>query len=86
MPANEYNFREPDAHITYSAAFEEESARLYAGISISEWDALPGTRAWIDPNKGGRSKCDLVVLYRMSNWITAAMDDVAAKKMEHRAR
>lgn len=62
-------------------AFEEEQARLYAGISILEWDDLPGTRVWL-LNDEGRAKADLIMLYRMNNWIPAAAQDMAARDIE----
>lgn len=80
----DYAFRPMAASITYTMAFEEEQARLHAGISISEWDNLPGTRTWLDPEVGGRSKCDLIMLYRMSNWIPAAAQDASARDMERK--
>lgn len=67
-------------------AYEEEQARIYAGMSITEYDALPGTPQWIDPEKGGRSKSDLVMLYRMSNYIPAVAHDAAAREMERKAK
>lgn len=67
-------------------AFEEEQARLHAGVSIQEWDALPGTQAWINPETGGRCKSDLIMLYRMSNWIPAAAQDASARQMERESK
>lgn len=66
-------------------AFEEEQARLYAGTSIPEWDDLPGTRVWL-LNDEGRAKADLIMLYRMNNWIPAAAQDMAARDMERQNR
>ena len=66
--------------------YECESARIHAGMSIAEWDALPGTRQWLDPETGGRSKCDLLILYRMSNFIPAASNDAQAREVERKSR
>ena len=84
-PADHYQFRPAAASITYALAFECEQARIYAGMSIAEWDALPGTRQWIPPS-GGRSKCDLLILYRMSQFIPAAANDAQGREMERKAK
>ena len=86
MKPTDYAFRPAAATITYTMTFEEEQTRLYAGLSIMEWDALPGTQQWIDPEQGGRSKCDLIMLYRMNNWIPAAAQDASARQMERDAK
>jgi hypothetical protein len=65
--------------------YEYESARVYAGISISEWEMLPGTRLWL-PESGGRCKCDIIILYRMSNFIPAAGNDAQAREMERKSK
>lgn len=72
--------------ITYTMAYEEEQSRLYGGLSIAEWDALPGTQLWIQPEIGGRCKCDMIMLYRMNNWIPAAAQDAAARQAEREAK
>lgn len=83
---SEYAFKPAAATIIYSATYEAEQARLYAGVSITEWDALPGTPAWIDPETGGRSKSDLIMLWRISQWIPAAAQDAAAREYERQAK
>lgn len=84
-PIGDYNFRPSVATITYTLAYEQEQSRIYAGMSTVEYDALPGTPQWINPETGGRSKCDILILYRMSNAIPAAASDAAAKEMERNA-
>lgn len=83
-PADEYHFRPAAASISYSIEYEFEMARIHAGLSIAEWDALPGTRMWL--NGGGRSKSDLLILYRMSNFIPAAASDAQARESERKAK
>jgi len=84
-PADEYTFRPSAATITYSMEYECEMARIHAGVSITEWDALPGTRQWLS-DAGGRCKCDLLILYRMANFIPAAANDAQARETERKAR
>jgi len=83
---DEYAFKPAAATITYTMAYEEEQARLYGGLSITEWDNLPGNQFWINPDTGGRCKSDMIMLYRMSNWIPAAANDAAARQMERESR
>ena len=85
-PIDDYNFRPTAATISYTLAFEQEQARVYAGMSAAEYDALPGTPMWIDPEKGGRSKCHVLVLYRMSQYIPAVGQDAQARKLEADAK
>lgn len=80
-PADDYSFRPAAATITYTLDYECEAARIYANIPISEWDRMPGTRQWIPPT-GGRCKCDILILYRMSNFIPAASSDAQARETE----
>jgi hypothetical protein len=84
--ASEYAFKPSAALITYSMAYEEEQARLFAGISIPEWDAMPGSQVWIDPDIGGRCKAEIIMLYRMNNWIPAASQDVTARQIERESK
>jgi hypothetical protein len=86
QPITEYSFRPAAASITYTLAFEEEQARIAAGMSITEYDQLPGTPMWTDPVQGGRSKCHIVMLYRMAQYIPAVAQDASARKMEQDAR
>jgi hypothetical protein len=83
-PWNDYNFKPAAAKITYTLEYECEAARIYAGIPIAEWDAMPGTRLWLA--NGGRSKCDIVVLFRMSNFIPSAANDAQAREIERKSK
>lgn len=84
-PADDYNFRPSAAKITYTLEYECEVARVYANISIADWEIMPGTRQWIPPT-GGRCKSDMLMLYRMSNFIPAASNDAQAREMERKSR
>lgn len=84
-PALDYHLKPAPIQVTYGQAYENEQARLYAGLSIAEWDKMPGTQQWIDPEVGGRSKAEMLILYRMSLQIPAAMNDAQAREMERNA-
>jgi hypothetical protein len=70
------------ATITYSDRYELEQARIYAGMNISEFDALPGTPQWAVGDE--RTKTHILVLYRMSNAIPAAIGDAQSRDMERK--
>lgn len=84
-PADDYHFLPAAATINYTIEYECEAARVFAGIPIAEWDNMPGTRQWI-PETGGRSKCDILILYRMSNFIPAASTDAQTRESERKAK
>lgn len=61
-------------------AFEEEQARIAAGLSVAEYETLPGTPIWCLP--GQRSKCHVLIWYRMSLRIPNVAQDAAVRKAE----
>lgn len=65
--------------------YECEQARVYAGISIQEWDAMPGNRLWLVDGLG-RCKSDIVMLFRMSNFIPAAASDLQIREQERKSK
>lgn len=81
-PIDDYHFRPSVTTITYTMAYELEQARLYAGMTIAEFDALPGSPMWCTESTGWRSKCHILLLYRMSKVIPAVAEDASAKEME----
>jgi len=70
--------------ITYNDNYELEQARIYAGLSMNEFDALPGSPDWIVD--GERSKTHILVLYRMHNAIQASVSDAQVRDSEQKAR
>lgn len=81
-PISEYRFRPAAATISFTLAYEEEQARIYAGMSTAEYDGLPGTPMWVDPESGGRCKSDVLILYRMQQYIPAVANDAHAQQLE----
>lgn len=55
-------------------------------MGAAEFDALPGTPMWIDPETGGRCKSDILVLYRISQYIPAVASDAQVRKQEQDMR
>ena len=85
-PIDEYVYRPQVATISYTIAYELEQARLYAGVTSAEFDSMPGSPEWCTEATGWRSKCHVLVLYRMSTAIPAAANDAAAKDMERKSK
>lgn len=86
LPIDDYVFRPAAASIHFTLAYEQEQARIYAGLSSEEYNDLPGVPMWINPERPTLSKSHVLVLYRMSNRISAAAQDAQARKMERDAR
>lgn len=85
-PIDDYALKPTAATITYTMAFEQEQARIWAGMSYEAYDALPGTPMWLDPLKGGRSKCHIIMVYRMQQYIPAVAQDAQVRQQEIDAR
>ncbi len=71
-------------NVTYSLAFEEVQARVEMGLTPEQYEALPGTPAWVDPDNPTLSKCDVLAWYRLSKLIPAVMQAAEAKKAKRR--
>jgi hypothetical protein len=67
-------------------AYELEQARLYAGLTASEFDAMPGSPEWCTESTGWRSKCHILLLFRMSKTIPAVAEDAANKEAERNSK
>jgi hypothetical protein len=79
-PIDDYAIRAPAAMITTTLEFEEEQARIAAGLTMEAYGALPGIPVWC--GAGERSKAHILIWYRMSQRIPAAANDAQARKME----
>lgn len=69
--------------ITMAPEMEEQLARIFAGLSMSDYDMLPGVPGWCDEDQPF-SKSDVVALYRTHNLLAAVENDIAARKMKQR--
>lgn len=78
-PIQNYPLPKSNVAIFYSLEFEAQQARLFAGMSVMEYEALPGDPTWCDETQP-MSKADVIVLYRMSNLISAVQTHAAAKR------
>lgn len=85
-PIEDYSYRPAVASITYTIAYELEQARLFAGITAGEFDVMPGVPEWCTDATGWRSKCHILILYRMSNSIPAVAQDASNRETERQSK
>lgn len=57
-------------------------ARTKAGISLTEFNEMPGTPMWLHGTQT-MSKSHLLIWYRKSSRITAAQNSAQMRKMKH---
>lgn len=78
----DYQFRPAVINITYSTAYMQEQARIEAGISLHEWQNLPGDPAWKIFYNAPLCKAEVIMLYRLKHLIPAVVDDVQNRRLE----
>lgn len=83
-PVDDYVFLPSPATISYDLKFEEQEARVAAGLGMDEYNRLPGTPMWAHGND--LSKCHIIVWYRYSRRIQAIPQDIQTRKMMMRNR
>ncbi len=79
MDIMKYPLPKAKATINYSLDFEEQEARIFAGLSLKEYDELPGVPEWCTEDQP-LSKSEILVLYRLHNQMNAVRDDLSTKK------
>ena len=84
-PIDEYHIQPGPVKITYTLAFEEEQARISEGLSYEDYEALPGTSRWITDTGLQRSKCHVLMRYRISLQIPAVAQDAQHKEQQRQA-
>lgn len=80
-PIAEYYIRPGPARIGYTLAFETFEALVAAGLKPDEFDALPGSPAWLRPGQF-LSKCHVLMAYRMRRHIEAAGSEAQHRHLE----
>ena len=79
--AKRYRFkRRSKGSIASSASLEQEMARVWAGLSLAEFDDLPGNPEWVNYHNPKRSKASIVAAYRMANLLDSIQDDLSYTK------
>lgn len=81
VDARRYRFKKKSkGSIASSSLLEQEMARVWAGLSLKEFDDLPGNPNWVNPYKPIRSKASIVAAYRMANLLDAISNDLSYSK------
>lgn len=78
-----YPLPKSPAAIEFTLDFEEHLARKHAGISVLEYEKLPGDPRWCTED-APVSKAELLVAYRIHNQITAISEHIATKNSKRR--
>lgn len=84
-PINEYRFLPSPGTIMYSLGFEMQQARIAAGLSLSEWDTLPGDPIWTTDDQP-LCKAEVLIWFRMAQRIPAVSNDLQARDMQRKQR
>lgn len=69
----------------YSLGFEMQQARTAAGLSLVEWDDLPGDRIWTTDTQP-ICKAEVLIWYRMAQRIPAVSNDLQVREMQRKQR
>lgn len=75
-----YPLKRPPVHITHDLMYEEIQARVGAGLSQTEYDALPGTPEWITEGSPQISKCHIIAYDRLRTRIDLVFAEASSKK------
>ena len=68
-PIENYILEKPPVRIIQAGLFEEIEARIMAGLTQEQYDALPGTPDWITDDGASLSKSHIVAFYRLKHQI-----------------
>lgn len=85
-PIDEYTYLRAPASVTYTLEFEMQTARVEMGLSIAEFDALPGNPCWVSWENPTLSKADVLMIYRRNRAIPAVMADAQNREMSKKRR
>lgn len=76
-----YNPKPGPASFFYNLQFELQQARVAGGISVEEFDKMPGDHIWLVPGQD-MCKADLLVWYRNMNRIKGVSDDIQQREID----
>lgn len=66
-----------------SAEFEEQEARIYAGLSVLDYEQLPGCMEW-RTNEQPISKAEIIAFWRIQKRLAAIRDYEQNKPRKNR--
>lgn len=83
---SEYRTRPSKGEFKVSLEFEQHKARVEAGLTVSEYDNLPGTPQWARREGVSTSKCHVLMWYRQDRYLQLVSEDMQAREMERQAK
>lgn len=83
-PIEEYRLESPPVNIIHRGVYEEQEARVKAGLSVAEYDGLPGDPCWITEHTPQLSKAHVIAYARMSAHIQAVFAEAERRKSAQR--
>lgn len=85
-PIDDYTYLKAPASVTYTLEFEMQTARVEMGLTLDEFDALPGNPCWVKWENPTLSKADVLMIYRRNRAIPAVMSDAQNREAKKKRR
>lgn len=85
-PIDDYTYLKAPASVTYTLEYEMQAARVEMGLTLAEFDALPGNPCWVDVDNPTLSKSDILIIYRRNKAIPSVMSDAQARDAQRKRR
>lgn len=83
---SDYRTRPSKGEFIVSLEFEQHQARVAAGLTVTEYDSLPGTPQWARRESISTSKCHVLMWYRQERHLQLVADDMQAREMERQTK
>ena len=82
--ATDYTFKNrPTGSVSVPLDLEAHMARAELGLSLAEYDALPGTSRYVDFDNPTMTKSDVIAIYRLSKLVDSIYQDMAMPKKKN---
>lgn len=81
----EYALRPGPVRLQYTLEFEQHLAREEAGLSLKEYQALPGNPVWLGEGDWW-SKAHVIAWYRLKQLIPAVANDAQSRELERKMK
>jgi len=83
---SDYRTRPAKGEFMVSLEFEQHQARIASGLTIAEYDALPGTPQWARRMGISTSKCHILMWHRQDRHLQMVADDMQARELERQSK
>lgn len=81
----DYRTRPHKGEFIVSLGFEQHQARVAAGLTVTEYDHLPGTPMWARRRGMSTSKCHILMWHRQQQQLELVGQDIQARELERQA-